>query len=84
MHELAAYRQFIDYLKLVCEKEAEKERRMVKTKLEKMRPYIPTQNTLTVIERAIEDNNFGLAYTFLTNLNESVEDWLKEMNRPHF
>lgn len=84
MHELAAYRQFIDYLKLICEKEAEKERRMVKTKLEKMRPYIPTQNTLTVIERAIEDNNFGLAYTFLTNLNESVEDWLKEMNRPHF
>ena len=84
MHQLSAYKQFIDYLNNIIKKEADKERRLVEGKLNKLRNLLPSKQTGIAIERAIADNNFGLAYTLMSDLSQSVESLLKEMESSHF
>jgi hypothetical protein len=66
------------------EKEAIKERRFIELKLQSMRLNFLDPDRWSAVWRAIDNDQFGLAYTLLLDLDTSISELRDELNRSHF
>lgn len=80
----SSFYEFVDFLYRIQRKEAEKEKRFLTLKLEQMRKNAIDLQRVEAINRAFQDNNFGLAYTLMLELDTSIEELKRELKSPHF
>ena len=80
----SSFYQFTHYLAQIQQKEADKERAYLNLKLEKMRTNPIQRDRIQAIQRAVDDNNFGLAYTLMLDLDTSIDELKRELQSSHF
>ena len=79
LDQRSSFYEFVSYLSKIQEKESQKERTYLNLKIEKMRSNILEKERIPAIQRAIDDNNFGLAYTLLLDLDTSISELKREL-----
>lgn len=84
MDQRASFYAFVQFLSQIVEKEAAKERRFVELKLQSMRLNVLDPDHWSAVQRAIDNDQFGLAYTLLLDLDTSISELRDELNRSHF
>ena len=85
MDQRSSYYHFLSYLETIQKKEADKERAYLDLKLQKMRQNPLQKNRVEAIQRAVDDNNFGAAYTLMLNLDQDLKDLKRELTESkHF
>ena len=84
MDQRSSFYAFVQFLNQIVEKEATKERRFVELKLHSMRLNILDPDRWSAVWRAIDNDQFGLAYTLLLDLDTSISELRDELNRSHF
>lgn len=85
LDQRSSYYHFLSYLEAIQKKEADKERAYLDLKLQKMRQNPLQKNRVEAIQRAVDDNNFGAAYTLMLNLDQDLEDLKRELTESkHF
>ena len=85
LDQRSSFYQFTKFLLQIQQKEAQKERTFINLKLEKMRENILEKARVPAIQRAVDDDNFGAAYTLMMNLETSIGELKRELTQsPHF
>lgn len=80
----SSFFQFANFLTKIQTKEANKERTYLNLKLEKMRSNPLQAQRIQAVSRAVDEDNFGLAYTLLLDLDTSIEELKRELQSSHF
>lgn len=84
MHGNANYRKLVDYLKQVQQKEEDKERRLLTKELAKVSPEFVDVNLKNQIIQAINDGEFGMAYTLIIKRKQTLQQIKTELASKHF
>lgn len=84
MDPRASFYKFYNYLIAIAEKEANKEREFVEKELERMGRNGLTSKHLQAAERAIKDDNFGMAYSLMLRNEEEYNQLVKEFHGGKF
>lgn len=79
LDQRSSFYKFTEFLSRIQQKEANKERNYINLKLEKMRTNILEKERIPVVQRAIDDGKFGLAYTLLLDLDTSIQELKREL-----
>lgn len=80
----ASFYKFYTYLLQIASKEAQKERAMVEQYLNKAKTQGLDQQQINAIQRAIDDDNFGMAYTLLLKTKEEYSELVREFKGGKF
>lgn len=83
-HGNANYKKLIDYLKQIQQKEENKERRLLTKELAKVQPEFVDANLKNQIIQAIDDGEFGIAYTLILRRKETLQQIKTELASNHF
>ena len=84
MHGNANYRKLVDYLKQIQQKEEDKERRLLTKELAKVSPEFVDVNLKNQIIQAINDGEFGMAYTLIIKRKQTLQQIKMELASKHF
>ena len=84
MHGNANYRKLVDYLKQIQQKEEDKERRLLTKELAKVSPEFVDVNLKNQIIQAINDGEFGMAYTLIIRRKQTLQQIKTELASKHF
>lgn len=84
LDQRSSFYKFTEFLSRIQQKEANKERNYINLKLEKMRTNILEKERIPVVQRAIDDGKFGLAYTLLLDLDTSIQELKRELASNRF
>lgn len=86
LDQRSSFFQFTNFLTAIQQKEEAKERNYINSKLEKMRNNIFEKERIIAVQRAIDDNNFGAAYSLLLDLDTSIQELKREFfsSESHF
>lgn len=84
LDQRSSFYKFTEFLLRIQQKEANKERNYINLKLEKMRTNILEKERIPVVQRAIDDGKFGLAYTLLLDLDTSIQELKRELTSNRF
>ena len=80
----SSFYKFITFLNQIQYKEAKKERQFIELKLQSMELDVLEPERYNSVRRAIDDGQFGLAYTLLTERNQSIQELKEELKKSHF
>ena len=84
LDQRSSFYKFTEFLSRIQQKEAIKERNFINLKLEKMRANILEKERISAVQRAIDDDKFGLAYTLLLDLDTSIQELKRELSSNKF
>lgn len=84
LDQRSSFYKFTEFLSQIQQKEAVKERDFINLKLEKMRANILEKERISAVQRAIDDDKFGLAYTLLLDLDTSIQELKRELSSNKF
>lgn len=81
MDKRSSYYQFITFLEKIEKKEADKERRLIETTIENIKKASGGQGTkqIQLAERAMQSDDYGLAYFFLVQNEEEINKFIDEI-----
>ena len=84
LDQRASFFKFTEYLQQIEQKEANKERKLIELKIQQMNLFKVDPQRYNAVQRAIYNNQFGLAYTLLLDFDTSIEDLKEELKSSHF
>lgn len=84
LDQRSSFYEFTQFLLKIQQKEANKERNYINLKLEQMKSNIFQSSRVSAVQNALNDNNFGAAYTLLLSLDKSIEELKEEFSKTHF
>ena len=84
LDQRASFFKFTEYLQQIEQKEANKERKLIELKLQQMNLLKVDPQRYNAVQRAIYNNQFGLAYTLLLDFDTSIDELKEELKSSHF
>lgn len=78
MNEQSSYYKFLDFLEKIERKESQKEKEMILIEIEKIKKQRPEAQSIKMAERAVDQGEYGLAYTFLLQNEDEIEQLVKD------
>lgn len=83
-HKLSTYSKFLDHLKQIQAKEADKERRYLLHKYEELERQFAQDEFMTSLYRAIMNEDYGTAYTLVTKKDKDIDELRRELKSNKF
>lgn len=84
LDQRSSFYEFTQFLLKIQQKEANKERRYIELKLQSMQLSRTEPDRYRAVWNAINSGQFGLAYTLLTERNQSIKELKEELKKSHF
>lgn len=78
MNEQSSYYKFLDFLERIERKESKKEKEMILTEIEKIQKNRPEARSIQMAWRAVDQGDYGLAYTLLLQNEDEIEQLVKD------
>lgn len=84
IHGNSSYNQLLIYLKKIQQKEENKERSFLTQELNRVAPELVDDNLQMAVKKAIDNGDFGIAYTLLLRRKDKLKQLKREIVKSQF